>query len=124
MTATRIRCLLSEGRPREAADLLGRPYELSGIVRPGRGEGRDFGFATANLEVSPLLLAVGEGVYACYVIVNGARYKAAVNVGIPATFADTAKENIEVHILDFNEDIYGQDIDTVMGNIAWVRENL
>ena len=126
VTATRIRGLLSEGRPREAADLLGRPYELSGLVRPGRGEGRDFG-------------------YACYVIVNGARYKAAVNVGIPATFADTAKENIEVHILDFNEDIYGQDIEvefiewlrpmrtfestdeliaTVMGNIAWVRENL
>lgn len=145
VTATRIRGLLSEGRAREAADLLGRPYELSGIVRPGRGEGRDFGFATANLEVPPLLLAVGEGVYACYVIVNGARYKAAVNVGIPATFADTAKENIEVHILDFNEDIYGQDIEvefiewlrpmrtfestdeliaTVMGNIAWVRENL
>ena len=109
-------------------------------MRPGRGEGRDFGFATANLEVPPLLLAVGEGVYACYVIVNGARYKAAVNVGIPATFADTARENIEVHILDFNEDIYGQDIEwlrpmrtfestdeliaTVMGNIAWVRENL
>ena len=145
VTATRIRGLLSEGRPREAADLLGRPYELSGLVRPGRGEGRDFGFATANLEVPPLLLAVGEGVYACYVIVNGARYKAAVNVGIPATFADTAKENIEVHLLDFNENIYGQDIEvefiewlrpmrafestdeliaTVMGNIAWVRENL
>ena len=85
VTATRIRGLLSEGRAREAADLLGRPYELSGLVRPGRGEGRDFGFATANLEVPPLLLAVGEGVYACYAVVNGARYKAAVNVGIPAT---------------------------------------
>lgn len=145
VTATRIRGLLSQGEVAPAADLLGRPYALSGVVRPGRGEGRDFGFATANLEVPPLLLAVGEGVYACYVIVNGARYKAAVNVGIPATFADTAKENIEVHILDFDEDIYGQDIvvefiewlrpmrafestdeliATVMGNIAWVRENL
>ena len=71
--------------------------------------------------------------------------KAAGNVGIPATFADTAKENIEVHILDFDQDIYGQPIEvefvewlrpmrvfestdeliaTVMGNIAWVRENL
>ena len=76
---------------------------------------------------------------------SGARYKAAVNVGVPATFADEAKENIEVHILDFNENIYGQSIEvefiewlrpmrsfdsteeliaTVMGNIAWVRENL
>ena len=137
VTATRIRGLLSEGRAREAADLLGRPYELSGLVRPGRGEGRDFGFATANLEVPPELLAIGEGVYA--------RYKAAVNVGVPATFADTAKENIEVHLLDFDEDIYGQDIEvefiewlrpmrafestdeliaTVQSNIAWVRENL
>ena len=145
VTATRIRGLLSEGRAREAADLLGRPYELSGLVRPGRGEGRDFGFATANLEVPPMLLAVGEGVYACYAVVEGARYKAAVNVGVPATFADTAKENIEVHLLDFNENIYGQDIEvefiewlrpmrafestdeliaTVQSNIAWVRENL
>ena len=107
VTATRIRGLLSEGQAREAADLLGRPYELSGLVRPGRGEGRDFGFATANLEVPPELLAIGEGVYACYAVVDGVRYKAAVNVGIPATFADTAKENIEVHILDFDQDIYG-----------------
>ena len=66
-------------------------------------------------------------------------------MGVPATFADEAKENIEVHILDFNENIYGQPIEvefiewlrpmrsfdsteeliaTVMGNIAWVRENL
>ena len=124
VTATRIRGLLSEGRA---------------------GEGRDFGFATANLEVPPMLLAVGEGVYACYAVVEGARYKAAVNVGVPATFADTAKENIEVHLLDFDEDIYGQDIEvefiewlrpmrafestdeliaTVQSNIAWVRENL
>ena len=125
VTATRIRGLLSEGR--------------------ARGEGRDFGFATANLEVPPMLLAVGEGVYACYAVVEGARYKAAVNVGVPATFADTAKENIEVHLLDFDENIYGQDIEvefiewlrpmrafestdeliaTVQSNIAWVRENL
>lgn len=145
VTATRIRGLLSEGKAREAEDLLGRPYALEGIVRPGRGEGRDFGFATANLEVPPLLLAIGEGVYACYAVVNGIRYKAAVNVGIPATFADTAKENIEVHILDFDQDIYGQAIEvefvewlrpmrvfdsadeliaTVQANIAWVRENL
>ena len=145
VTATRIRGLLSEGRAREAADLLGRPYTLEGTVRPGRGEGRDFGFATANLEVPPELLAIGEGVYACYAVVDGVRYKAAVNVGIPATFADTAKENIEAHILDFDQDIYGQPIEvefvewlrpmrvfestdeliaTVQSNLAWVRENL
>lgn len=145
VTATRIRGLLAEGNPRDAAELLGRPYTLTGTVRPGRGAGHDFGFATANLEVASELLAIGEGIYACYAVVDGERFKAAVNVGIPATFADTAKENIEVHILDFARDIYGQPIEvefvewlrpmrafdstdeliaTVMGNIAWVRKNL
>ena len=145
VTATRIRGLLQEGKVREAADLLGRPYALSGTVRPGRGEGHDFGFATANLEVEPLLLAIGEGVYACYATVGGIRYKAAVNIGVPATFADRASSNVEVHILDFDQDIYGQPIEvefiewlrpmrafdsteelivTVMGNIQWVRDNL
>ena len=114
-------------------------------MRPGRGEGRDFGFATANLEVAPIMMAIGEGVYACYAVVDGQRYKAAVNVGVPATFADASTANIEVHLLDFNRDIYGDAIEvefvewlrpmrvfdsldeliaTVQGNIAWVRENL
>ena len=145
VTATRIRMLLGEGKVRAAAELLGRPYLLTGTVRPGRGEGADFGFATANLEVEPLMLAIGEGVYACYAVVDGTRYKAAVNVGVPATFADRSHCNVEVHILDFDQDIYDQPIEvefiewlrpmrafdsteeliaTVMGNIAWVRENL
>lgn len=145
VTATRIRHLLGEGKVREADELLGRAWALSGTVRPGRGEGRDFGFATANLEVAPIMLAIGEGVYACYAVVDGQRYKAAVNVGVPATFADASTANIEVHLLDFNRDIYGDAIEvefvewlrpmrvfdsldeliaTVQGNIAWVRENL
>lgn len=145
VTATRIRGLLAEGEVAPAAELLGRPYALSGTVRPGRGEGRDFGFATANLEVPAELLAVGEGVYACYVLVDGERYKAAVNVGVAATFADESTANIEAHILDFDRDIYGQSIQvefiewlrpmrtfasledliaTVESNITWVRENL
>ncbi|MDE8703123.1 riboflavin biosynthesis protein RibF [Adlercreutzia equolifaciens] len=145
VTSTRIRGLLQEGKVREAAELLGRPYALSGTVRPGRGEGHDFGFATANLEVEPMLLAIGEGVYACYATVEGARYKAAVNIGVPATFADRSQCNVEVHILDFDQDIYGQPIEvefiewlrpmrafdsteeliaTVMGNIQWARDNL
>ena len=145
VTATRIRHLLGEGKVREADELLGRAWALSGTVRPGRGEGRDFGFATANLEVAPIMLAIGEGVYACYAVVDGQRYKAAVNVGVPATFADASTANIEVHLLDFDRDIYGDAIEvefvewlrpmrvfdsldeliaTVQGNIAWVRENL
>lgn len=145
ITATRIRLLLAEGSIEEANALLTRSYFLTGVVEPGRGEGADMGFRTANLVVPDQLRVLGEGVYAAYAHVGNTCYKAAVNVGIPATFADTATATCEVHILDFDGNLYGSpikvefthwlrsmkkfdDIDeliaTVKGNIAWVRENL
>lgn len=145
VTATRIRLLLERGCMREAADLLGRRYALRGTVLAGRGEGADMGFRTANLQVADQLRAVGDGVYAAYAHVDGATFKAAVNVGVAATFADRATATCEAHLLDFSGDLYGRDIvlefvewlrpmrkfddideliATVKGNIAWVRENL
>ncbi|WP_080797168.1 riboflavin biosynthesis protein RibF [Arabiibacter massiliensis] len=145
ITATRIRLLLADGDVEEAARLLGRPYFMTGTVRPGRGEGADFGFRTANLVVPDQLRPLGDGVYAAWAEVDGARYKAAVNVGVPATFADRSTATCEVHLLDFEGDLYGKpvkveffhwlremrkfdDVDeliaTVQGNIQWVRDNL
>ena len=145
VTATRIRGLLSQGNVEEAEALLGRPYSVTGEVEPGRGEGAQFGFKTANLHVPDQMRAVGDGVYAAYARIGNTCYKAAVNMGIPATFADTAKANCEVHLLDFEGDLYGKSmtvefkdwlrpmrkfddvaelISTVKSNIAWVRENL
>lgn len=145
VTATRIRHLLSEGAIAEANKLLQRPYFQTGRVIAGRGEGADMGFRTANLEIPTMLQALGDGVYAAYVVVNGTRYKAAVNVGIAATFAENSVATCEAHILDFAEDIYGDtisiefiewlrpqqvfdDVDTliatVKSNIEWVRTNL
>lgn len=145
VSATRIRHLLGEGAISEANKLLQRPYFQTGRVIAGRGEGADMGFRTANLEIPTMLQALHDGVYAAYVTVNGARYKAAVNVGVAATFAENSVATCEAHILDFAEDIYGDtisiefiewlrpqqvfdDIDTLIatvnGNIAWVREHL
>lgn len=145
ITATRIRLLLAEGDIEEANHLLGRPYYMTGTVEPGRGEGADLGFRTANLVVPDELRPLGDGVYAAWATVDGARYRAAVNVGVAATFADRATATCEVHLLDFEGDLYGKpvkveflhwlrpmkkfdDVDeliaTVKGNIAWVRENL
>ncbi|MEG1245139.1 riboflavin biosynthesis protein RibF [Gordonibacter sp.] len=145
VTATRIRLLLAEGDIAEANRLLTRPYFMTGTVEPGRGEGADLGFRTANLTVPDQLRALGDGVYAAWATVDGVRYKAAVNVGVAATFADRATATCEVHLLDFDGDLYGaaikveflhwlrpmrkfDDIDelvaTVKGNISWVRENL
>lgn len=145
VTATRIRGLLGAGRVAEAAELRGRPYALAGTVEPGRGEGRAFGIRTANLRVPDGLRAVGDGVYACWAVVGGQRYRAAVNVGVAATFADASTATVEAHLLDFDQDVYGQpmtvefvewlrpmrvfaDADelvaTITANIQWVRDNL
>ena len=144
VTATRIRGLLSEGKIEEANKLLGHNYAVVGMVEAGRGEGRDFGFKTANLHVPEMMKVLGDGVYAAYAYVDGTRYKAAVSVGVAPTF-ENAQANVEVHILDFDGDIYGNSIKveftnwlrpmmtfpsidelikTVMSNIDWVRQNL
>lgn len=145
ITATRIRLLLEQGDIKEANRLLGRPYFMSGIVQPGRGEGAEMGFRTANLVVPDQLRAIGDGVYAAWADFNGHRFKAAVNVGVAATFADRSTATCEVHLLDFHGDLYGKQIRveflhwlrpmrkfdsvddliaTVKSNIEWVRENL
>lgn len=145
ITATRIRLLLAEGNIEEANRLLGHPYFVTGTVQLGRGEGADLGFRTANLVIPDQLRALGDGVYAAWATVDGERYKAAVNVGVAATFADRATATCEVHLLDFDGDLYGRPvkveflhwlramrafdsidelITTVKGNIQWVRDNL
>ena len=145
ITATRIRLLLAKGDIAEANRLLGRPYFMEGVVEPGRSAGRDLGFRTANLIVPAMLRPLGDGVYAAWAEVEGERYRAAVSVGVAPTFADEAVATCEVHLLDFDGDLYGRRIRveflhwlrpmlkfdsteelvaTVMGNIAWVRENL
>ncbi len=145
ITATRIRLLLADGKITEANELLGRSYFMTDVVLPGRGEGADMGIRTANLEVSDQMRPLGDGVYAAYATVDGKTYKAAVNVGVAATFADRATATCEVHLLDFDGDIYGQYmkvsfehflrpmrkfddiaelIATIEGNIDWVRQNL
>ena len=145
ITATRIRLLLESGIIHEANELLGHRYALEGTVQHGRGAGADMGFRTANIVVPDMQRVLGEGVYAAYAHVGGACYKAAVNVGVAATFADSATATVEAHLLDFQGDLYGteisleftdwlrsmrkfDDIDelvaTVMSNIDWVRRHL
>ena len=145
ITATRIRLLLLDCNVDEAARLLGHPYALRETVRKGRGDGADFGFATANLQVKPHDRVLGEGVYAAYATVGGSRYKAAVSVGVSPTFESQSTANMEAHVLDFAGDLVDQPITlefvaylrpmikfetteeliaTVQSNIDWVRTNL
>ncbi|HHM23667.1 MAG TPA: bifunctional riboflavin kinase/FMN adenylyltransferase, partial [Bacteroidetes bacterium] len=108
--SSRIRRLLEEGRVREAAKLLGRPYEIWGTVTRGKGRGRQFRFPTANLQVDdPHKLIPASGIYAGRALVRGAWYDAAVSIGIRPTFDET-NLTIEAFILRFNDSIYGEAI--------------
>lgn len=110
ISSTRIRNLLLACDLDAANRLLGHPYALRETVQRGRGDGASFGFATANLLVKPHDRVLGEGVYAAYATVDGARYKAAASVGVSPTFEATSTANMEVHILDFEGDLVGREI--------------
>jgi riboflavin kinase/FMN adenylyltransferase len=109
ISSTRIRNALLAGDVRFAASLLGRPYNLAGVVIRGNRRGVSLGFPTANIEPDKEVLPP-RGIYAVRVVIGGNRYQGALNIGFNPTFADQ-KLSIEVHILDFHEDIYGKRVD-------------
>ena len=121
ITATRVRTLLATGDVHEASRLLGRPYEMSGVVAHGRGAGAAFGIPTANLEVTPQLLCVGDGVYGCRCVIDGATYNAAVCIGIPPTFEGVARQQVEAHVMDFDGDLYGREL--TLEFVQYIRPN-
>lgn len=121
VTATRIRALLADGNVLAASRLLGRPYSLTGTVVRGRGSGHEFGIPTANLDIPLRHISCRDGVYGCRCTVEGRAYNAAVCVGIPPTFESCAKQPVEVHIIDFDGDIYGQTL--TIDFVQFIREN-
>ena len=107
LSSTKIRDLLRIGKIKEANDYLGRPYSFEGRVIEGDRRGRELGFPTANIAVNtPDKLIPGDGVYAVYIEFNGRKFKGMMNIGMRPTF-DSLQHTAEVHIFDFNEDIYG-----------------
>jgi riboflavin kinase/FMN adenylyltransferase len=106
-----IRDKLNHGMVEAAAELLGRPYELRGKVVAGDGRGRLLGYPTANIEPdSQKKLVPDNGIYFVKVNIGKDKYFGMASIGVRPTFHTTDKRTIEVNILDFNEDIYGSDI--------------
>lgn len=110
VSSTAIRRALAGGDVAHAADMLGRPYEVRGVVVQGDRRGRSIGFPTANLPVSKQMAWPSDGVYAgWYVRPDGARHMAAINIGRRPTFYEHAQQSLlEAHLLDFDGDLYGQ----------------
>ena len=110
ISSTRIRTTLADGAVADAAHLLGHPYRLPGIVVEGDRRGRTIGFPTANLAVDERLAVPADGVYAARVGVGAEVHPAVVNIGIRPTF-DGLQHTIEAHLLDFEGDLYGREIE-------------
>ena len=108
VSSTKIREAIMQGDIERASRFLGRPCAIVGRVKHGKGRGRGLGFPTANL-VSEVELYPKEGVYAVWVGHQGKLYMGVVNIGYNPTFADTGL-TVEVHILDFDQDLYGQEL--------------
>lgn len=113
VSSTRIRKLLADnGQVSSAAKLLGRPYRLGGMVIHGKKRGRKLGYPTANIQVDhPKKVIPAVGVYAVDVRFEGAVYRAMLNIGHNPTFGEGNSSSIEVHLFDFEQDIYGRHVD-------------
>ncbi|MEA2108526.1 MAG: bifunctional riboflavin kinase/FAD synthetase [Pseudomonadota bacterium] len=108
VSSTRVRQHIMAGEVMPAARLLGRYYSVEGVVRPGKNRGKDLGFPTANIR-SEAELYPREGVYAVWVEYGERRWQGVVSIGYNPTFGDTGL-TVEVHILSFSRDLYGETI--------------
>ena len=123
-SSTAIRAALAEGRPGEAARVLGHWHRIEGRVQHGDKRGRELGFPTANLRLDGLN-PPRFGVYAALVdVLDGphrGRYPAAVSVGVRPTFGENAA-NLEAYLIDFDGDLYGAELSVAL--VAWLRPEL
>lgn len=108
ISSTKIRNALKEGDLLSANAWLGRAYSFSGQVVHGDAVGRTLGFPTANLDVAKPKLIPADGVYAARVRHNDNVHQAALSIGTKPTTKADAERAIEVLLLDFDADLYGQ----------------
>ena len=117
VSSTYIRQLIEEGRMEECTKFMGRMYAISGEIVMGNKLGRTIGFPTCNLLVDETMVTPPNGVYVTNCIirreqdgrVKEEKHPAVTNIGVKPTIGTFAK-NVETHIFDFEEDLYGKDI--------------
>ncbi|NDD64492.1 MAG: bifunctional riboflavin kinase/FAD synthetase [Acidobacteria bacterium] len=109
ISSTLIRQLLQSGRVNLARRMLGRPYGIEGVVTRGLGLGSRLLYPTANLAVDNRVIPA-EGVYVTLSLVEGAWHRSVTNVGKRPTVSDDGISKIEAHLIDFDRDIYDQNV--------------
>ena len=114
-----IKTFIKDGYIEEANKLLTRPYSIIGEVVHGNKIGRKLGYPTANIDYKDYTLPK-SGVYLTLVKIQDKKYLSMTNIGHNPTLNEQEKSRLEVHILDFNEEIYGELIE--ISFIKYLRE--
>jgi riboflavin kinase/FMN adenylyltransferase len=112
ISSTRIRRSLSEGKVAAAADLLGRPYAIAGVIARGDRMGQRLGWPTINV-VSDNKLLPANGVYACRVFFPSypATFDGVTNIGTRPTVYENYQRVVESHVLGFKDNVYGKRVE-------------
>lgn len=110
VSSTIIRKKINENKFEEVRKLLGRYFSFSGKIIEGKKMGKKIGYPTANISIENVnKLMPNDGVYAVYIKLNSKDFMGMMNIGYNPTF-NASERSVEVHILDFNKDIYGLDV--------------
>lgn len=115
ISSTRIRALIASGQVMEANQLLGYYYETSGYVVHGAARGRTLGYPTANIASHPDVFIPKTGIYTVLIEVGGTWYGGMASIGYNVTFGYQKDYSLEVHIFQFDQMIYGEDV-----NVKWL----
>jgi riboflavin kinase/FMN adenylyltransferase len=112
ISSSQIREHIKDGNLIQAKRLLGRCYSVFGQVLKGHGRGADFGFPTANLDVSNLCVPP-LGVYAVSLVTDGMEYQGVANLGIAPTVRQEDDPILEVHLIDKQIDLYSKYVEVI-----------
>jgi len=113
VSSSRVRAAVGAGDVELAAALLGRPFDVDGLVVRGAARGAGLGYPTANIEVDPMLARPARGAYAGRARTANGWYQAAISVGVRPTFGGDPASSpllIEAYLLDFDGDLYGREL--------------
>ncbi|MEW1638748.1 bifunctional riboflavin kinase/FAD synthetase [Streptomyces sp. NPDC093801] len=118
-SSTLARTLVAEGDMEGAAEILGRPHRIEGVVVRGAQRGRELGYPTANVETAPHTAIPADGVYAGWLTADGERMPAAISVGTNVQF-DATERTVEAYAIDrVGLDLYGEQVSVEF--LAYVR---
>lgn len=123
VSSTKVRNALLEGNIADANTWLAHPFIIQGKVVHGDKIGRTIGFPTANIQVNHnKKLIPPPGVYAVWAEVKGKRYQGALSISHRPTILENGELRVEVYLIDFNEDIYGEEVRLIF--VDWIRGDL